>query len=327
MSPVSPDAADEAALRDGQPRARSWQQLLELVALEVEPLRGSGKVADYIEALARVDPNKFGLALVDRAGERAAVGDSAEPFSIQSISKVFALTLALCEVGDALWKRVWREPSGTPFNSIVQLEVGQGVPRNPFINAGALVVTDLLISRFGKQGTVDALVELARERAGNPRVEVDEEVARSELRTSHRNAGLAHVIKGFGNLENAVEDVLEVYCRQCAIAMSCADLARSALYLSAGGRDPLDGAQVISPFHARRINAIMMTCGHYDAAGDFACRVGLPGKSGVGGGILAVAPGQLTVVAWSPGINENGNSLVGSIALEAFVRASGLAVL
>ncbi|MCG8653658.1 MAG: glutaminase [Pirellulales bacterium] len=306
--------------------AHSWRRTLDAVADAVAPHRGSGRVADYIPALANVDPQFFGMALTCHDGDDAWVEDAEVAFSIQSISKIFTLTLALRECGDDLWRGVWREPSGTPFNSIVQLESDKGVPRNPFINAGALVVTDRLITCFGKDQVIGVLVEFLARRA-DVDIRVDEVVAQSERETSHRNLGLAHVMKGFGNLQNAVDDVVDVYCRQCAIAMTCRDLARSALYLSAEGRDPIDDEAIVSPLIARRINALMLTCGHYDAAGDFAFRIGLPGKSGVGGGILALVPRQLALAVWSPGLNENGNSLVGTLALEAFVRESGLAIL
>ncbi len=304
-----------------------WNTALEEVSQEIAPHRGKGRVANYIPALAAVDPNRFGISLAHRDGTCDATGDAGEPFSIQSISKVFMLTLALNTVGEAVWRRVGREPSGTPFNSIVQLEAEAGIPRNPFINAGALVVTDIAISEFGAAEAKQRLLALVRQVSGNADIAFDETVAQSELACGFRNAGLANVMKGFGNIENAVDDVLDVYCHQCAIAMSCRDLARAGLYLSNGGQDPATGAEIVSPLRARRINAIMLTCGHYDAAGEFAFRVGLPGKSGVGGGILAVVPRGMAVAVWSPGLNEHGNSLVGTLALEALVARTGLAVL
>ncbi len=306
--------------------ACEWGRVLDAVASDVGPHRGAGRVADYIPALARVDPGHFGMCLATRDGEQAGVGDARVPFSIQSISKVFGLTLALRCRGEALWERLGREPSGSAFNSVVQLESERGVPRNPFINAGALVVTDVLVSEFGAAGALEAMVSTLRELSGNPAIAVDEEVAASEAETGHRNRSLAHFMKSFGRIENDVDEVLDVYFRQCALAMSCEDLARASLWLANDGRAPGRDEPFVSQTLARRINAIMLTCGHYDAAGDFAYRVGLPGKSGVGGGIIVVVPDRLCVAVWSPGLDASGNSKVGTLALEAFVEHTGLAI-
>ena len=303
--------------------------LAELVAVvhqDIQLQLGSGRVADYIPALARVDPRQFGLAITTSAGETASVGDSEVPFSIQSVSKVFTLTLALGRVGDALWRRVGREPSGSPFNSIVQLEREQGIPRNPLINAGALVVTDAILARRPPQVAVAEILAYLRELADDRRIKVDREVAQSEADTGFRNASLANFIRSFSNLSNPVADVLETYFNQCAISMSCVQLARAGLFLAHGGVDPVTGHRVVDGQAARRINAIMMTCGHYDASGDFAFRVGLPGKSGVGGGILAIAPRRASIAVWSPGLNAAGNSLVGALALESLSRRTGWSV-
>lgn len=305
-----------------------FQTALEAVAARIEPYRGQGRVADYIPALACIPPGRFGLAALSCDGQSAAVGDSDIPFSIQSISKVFTLCLLMKHVPEEeIWKRVWREPSGTPFNSIIQLETNAGVPRNPFVNAGALVVTDMLISHFGKAGAIEAILKFVQGLCGAQGVVMDEEVARSELATAHRNAGLAHVIASFGNLQNSVDEVIEVYCHQCAIAMSVRWLACAGVFLANNGFDTRKEKQIVPNDKVRRLNALMLTCGHYDAAGDFAYRVGLPGKSGVGGGILAIVPGKASVAVWSPGLNEFGNSLVGSLALEAFVDVTGLEIL
>ncbi len=303
------------------------EALLEETREAVAQRIGTGRVADYIPALARIDPHKFGIAVVDLEGRVTALGDAHEPFSIQSISKVFTLTLALGRLGQGIWKRVGREPSGSPFNSIVQLERERGIPRNPFINAGALAVSDVVISGAGgAAAAVEEITGFIRRLAQDPAIAVDPEVAASEKATGYRNAALANFMKGFGNLENPVEAVLEVYFKQCAIAMSCAQLARAALFLAAGGRDPVAGLEIVTRQRARRIKALMLTCGHYDASGDFAFRVGLPGKSGVGGGILAVVPSRCAVAVWSPGLNANGNSLVGTLALEQLAAKAGWSV-
>jgi glutaminase len=296
------------------------------VHAEIADHIGQGRVADYIPALAKVDPNHFGLAVMTCDGESIAVGDAGLGFSIQSVSKVFTLTMVLEKVGEKLWERVGREPSGSPFNSIVQLEQERGVPRNPLINAGALVTTDVLLGGRAPRIAIDEIVAFLRARADDTAVAIDEEVARSEAETGFRNASLANFIRAFRNLAHPVEDVLAVYFHQCAIRMSCRQLARAGLYLANDGVDPLTGARIAKAESVRRINAIMLTCGHYDASGDFAFRVGLPGKSGVGGGILAVAPRKAAIAVWSPGLNANGNSLVGSLALERLAARMGWSI-
>ena len=297
--------------------------LLKRIVDEVRPEAAKGKVANYIPALAKIDPNKLAIAVTTVDGRRFAAGDADEPFSMQSITKVFTLTLALELAGADLWKRVGREPSGTAFNSLVQLEYERGIPRNPLINAGALVVTDAIVAATRDRPPIDAIVDFIRVCADDPRIEIDEEVARSEKEWGSRNAALANLMKAFGNIHSPVDRVLDTYFSQCAIAMSCADLSRAVLFLAGGGRDPLTKKKFISAQRARRINAIMLTCGHYDASGDFAFRVGVPAKSGVGGGIAAVVPGRMGIAAWSPALSPQGNSLAGSLALEKFAAATG----
>jgi glutaminase len=290
------------------------------------PLRRAGKVADYIPALARVDPGKLGIAFCGKDGVVHGAGDCDEPFSVQSISKVFTLALALDKVGASLWDRVGREPSGSAFNSIVQLESEQGIPRNPLINPGAIVVTDALIGEGDADTAIEALLALLRGHARDAGIAVDEEVAASESETGARNRSLAWFMRNFGNLKNPVETVLGAYFRQCAVAMSCRQLARAGLFLAFDGRDPESGIEVCPWHRARRINSVMMLCGHYDNSGEFAFRVGLPGKSGVGGGILAIAPGHGAIAAWSPALNEAGTSAAGAAALEALVERTGWSV-
>jgi glutaminase len=302
------------------------EEVLAEVAAAVEPHRGAGKIADYIPALARIDPRHFAIAVADREGRVHGAGDCDLPFSIQSISKVFTLALALERVGSGLWDRVGREPSGSAFNSIVQLEHEQGKPRNPLINPGAMVVTDQLIGESGADVAIARLLDFLRAQAGDPGIEVDAEVAESESRTGARNRSLAWFMKSFGILGNDVETVLSAYFRHCALAMSCRQLARAGLFLAFDGRDPVSGREVMPWHRARRINSVMMLCGHYDNSGEFAFRVGLPGKSGVGGGILAIAPGHGSVAVWSPGLNEAGTSAVGALALEALVDRTGWSV-
>jgi glutaminase len=285
-----------------------------------------GEVASYIPELARVDAKAFGLVVIDAAGNVAAGGDSDIPFSIQSISKVFTLTLALGKLGDRLWRRVGREPSGSPFNSIVQLEREQGIPRNPFINAGAIVVTDLISSGHHPREVLGEILRFMQFLSDDPSITIDEAVAASEQRTGFRNRALANYMKSFGVLDNAVDFTLGVYFHHCAIAMSCRQLAMAGRFLAHLGRNPSTGMSVVPPERARRINAVMLTCGHYDGSGEFAYRVGLPGKSGVGGGILAIAPGRASIAVWSPGLDPNGNSHLGRIALEALTKRMGWSI-
>ncbi len=296
------------------------------VGAEVQPHRGEGHVADYIPALARVDGNRFGLAVITTGGEVFETGDAWVPFSIQSISKVFTLTLALQRLGDDIWKRVGREPSGSRFNSIVQLEAEQGIPRNPFINAGAIVVTDALVAGRKPEEAVADIRDTLRGLADNDTIDVDREVATSEAATGFRNYSLAYFMRGFENLKNPAEDTLQTYFNQCALRITARQLARAGLFLANGGVDPISGERIVSPEHARRICAVMMTCGHYDASGEFAFQVGLPGKSGVGGGILTIAPGKAAIAVWSPGLNEYGTSQVGALALEKLVAKTGWSV-
>jgi glutaminase len=300
--------------------------IIEAVHRDIAGEIGRGRVADYIPALARIDPNKFAIAIATVDGEVVEAGDADELFSIQSISKVFTLTLVLSRVGEALWSRLGREPSGSAFNSIVQLEQEKGRPRNPLINAGALVVADALIANRPPSVVIDEITRFVRLLAGDETAFIDEEVARSEAETGFRNASLANFLRAFGNLNHPVDDVLSTYFHQCALAMNVRQLARAGLFLANGGIDPASGEAVIPPERARRINAIMLTCGHYDASGDFAFRVGLPGKSGVGGGILAIAPRRASIAVWSPGLTENGNSLAGTLALEHLSRRTGWSV-
>jgi glutaminase len=285
-----------------------------------------GKVADYIPELATVDPSRFGIAVVTVDGSTYLAGDAEHAFSIQSISKVFTLTLALGMIGDSLWARVGREPSGTAFNSIVQLEFEKGRPRNPFINAGAIAVADVILAGHQPKEAIGEIVQFVRFLAGDETIAIDHKVAKSETDTGFRNFALAQFMRSFGKLEHAAELVLGVYFHHCALAMSCRQLANAGLFLAAGGRNPATGSAVVSRERARRINSLMLTCGHYDGSGDFAYRVGLPGKSGVGGGILAIAPSKASVAVWSPGIGPTGNSLLGTAALEMLAQRTGWSV-
>ena len=300
-----------------------YQTLLEDVAASVAPLIGRGSVADYIPALAGVDPMSFGIALADVDGGVHGVGQWEQAFSVQSISKVFTLALTLAQDEPALWKSVGREPSGNPFNSLVQLEQENGIPRNPFINAGALVVTDHLESLTGDAS--GSLLEFLRAESGSDAVRFDPSVAASEAAHGDRNASLAHFMAGYGNLHNPVPTVLKHYFRQCSLSMSCRDIALASTFLARHGV-LRDGRRLLTRSEAKQVNAVMLTCGTYDAAGDFAYRVGLPAKSGVGGGILAVIPQRCTLCVWSPGLDAQGNSVAGAAALDVLTTMTGWSI-
>ncbi|MET0542052.1 MAG: glutaminase [Variovorax sp.] len=304
----------------------NFQPVLDEIDAEIRPQLGvGGKVARYIPALARVPEAQFGIALRTCQGHEASAGDAGRPFSIQSVSKLFTLTLAMQHMGEELWQRIGREPSGNPFNSLVQLENEQGKPRNPFINAGAIAVADRLVTLFGSTAKSDVLAFLS-ELAGEAIV-FDDEVADSEAASGYRNYALANFMKSFDKLDNDVDAALDLYFHQCAISMSCVQLARAAGFLCRDGVHPwAAGVNVLTERQTRRINALMLTCGTYDAAGEFAFRIGLPCKSGVGGGIVAVVPDQLTLAVWSPALDATGNSLLGMKALELFVAKTGLSV-
>ena len=284
-----------------------------------------GKVADYIPQLAHVDPNQFGIAICTPTGETFTAGDANTLFSIQSISKVFTLTLALGKIGDGLWQHVGREPSGNPFNSIVQLEHELGKPRNPFINAGAIAVVDAIMMGHEPRECLGEILSFVRYLAKDESICFDHLVAASEMQHRDRNASLAHFMKAFGRLKHDVDKVLGTYFHQCSIAMNCVQLANSGLFLASDGIDKTTGHRIVSAQRARRINSLMM-CGHYDGSGDFAFRVGLPGKSGVGGGILAIAPSRASIAVWSPSLDQQGNSYLGTLALERLVQHTGWSI-
>ncbi|MCA9467809.1 MAG: glutaminase [Nitrospira sp.] len=302
----------------------NYQAILEEIHYEVLQQLPCGSVAAYIPQLATVSPHKFGMAVQTVEGEVYHVGQALEPFSIQSISKVYTLSLAFPFEGEQLWTRVGVEPSGSTFNSLVQLEYEHGIPRNPFINAGALVISDILLSH--QVDSQSSFLQFVRQRANNPLIQDDPQVARSERQAGFRNAAMANFLKSFSNIKNEVEEVLEFYYFHCSLAMNCVDLAKGFLFLANQGRCPWSNEQILTQSQTKRINALMLTCGTYDAAGDFAFNVGLPGKSGVGGGIVAVIPNQLTLAVWSPGLNEKGNSFAGQYALELFTTKTGVSI-
>lgn len=302
----------------------NYKKILEEIKIEVEPLIGIGKLADYIPELANINPNHFGIELRFIDGASYAVGDTNIPFSIQSISKVFTLTLAIKLIGNEVWKRVSVEPSGNAFNSLVQLEHENGIPRNPFINAGALVISDILISQLDHPK--HQLLEFIKNISNNQNIDINKKVAQSEKENGYRNAALANMMKSFGNIKNDINEVLDLYFCMCSIEMTCSDLSEAFLLYCNHGILPKGNEEIISLSQTKRLNALMQTCGFYDEAGEFSFTVGLPGKSGVGGGIVAVLPGKFSIASWSPELNAKGNSVLSMKALELFTTKSGLSV-
>lgn len=300
------------------------QDILEQISEEIIPYYSKGKVADYIPALRRINGKQFGIAVVTAEGEEFIFGDAEVNFSIQSISKLFTLMQALDIEGDDLWKRIGREPSGTAFNSLVQLEYENGIPRNPFINAGALVVTDSIAKHSADASR--RITDYIRMLTNNKNLSVDDEVAQSEQSHGFRNAALANLMASFGNIKCDINHLLSVYFRQCSISVSCIDLARATLPLALSGYSPVLGRNILTARETKRVNALMLTCGLYDAVGRFAYSVGLPAKSGVGGGIVAVLPNKFSICVWSPELDQSGNSLIGSKALEFFTTKTGLSI-
>ncbi|HKX85779.1 MAG TPA: glutaminase [Flavobacterium sp.] len=282
-----------------------------------------GQVATSIPELASVPPDKFGMHLLTMEGEDFHMGDAAEKFSIQSVSKVLSLALAFSFIGEKIWERVGVEPSGNPFNSLVQLEYEKGIPRNPFINAGALVIADVLISEL-KNPKQDFL-NFIREVSGYDNIDFNHKVANSEKVTGFRNAALANFLKSFGNIKNDVELVLDFYFYQCSIEMTCKELAHSFYFFANEGKTK-SGKQILNNSQVKRLNAIMQTCGFYDESGEFTYKVGLPGKSGIGGGIVALYPKNFVVASWSPRLNEKGNSELGMFALEQLTTKTGMSI-
>ncbi len=279
----------------------------------LENKKNIGKIADYIPGLDKVNPNQFGICLSTIDQKMICAGDSSTPFSLQSISKVFSLALAFQQVGDQLWQRVGVEPSGSPFNSLIQLETEKGIPRNPFINAGALVICDELLSHTSEPKK--QLLDFIKEISGYD-ITFNPKIAEAEKATSFRNLALINLMKNFGNIHHSADDVLDLYCHLCSLEMTCKQLSKTFLFLANGGTTPSMHKSILSRSKTKRINAIMQLCGFYDEAGEFSFRVGLPGKSGVGGGIIAIYPNHYSVAVWSPPLNKKGNSYKGIQALE-----------
>lgn len=300
-----------------------FQAILNEIHTAVRAAEPIGAVANYIEPLARVNPDRFAMCVHTLEGSRFEVGDVTERFSVQSVTKVFTAAMVLAQHDMLLWERVGVEPSGSKFNSLVQLELENGIPRNPFINAGAIVLADELCGLY--DDPKQAILDFVRKLGGNDSIEFDHEVAHCEFETGFTNRALANLMRANGNLRHDVDEVLDVYFHQCSIAMDASCLARAFRFLANGG-SPSGDERILTESQCRRLNALMLTCGFYDQAGEFAYQVGLPGKSGVGGGIAVVVPGQMSITAWSPRLNAQGNSAFGVRALEAFTTKTGLSI-
>ena len=301
-----------------------YQQIFREIASEFKDFDDCGKVASYIPELGKVDPEKMGIHLTTTQESHYYFGDSNEKFSIQRIAKVLSLTLALKNVGNDLWSRVGFEPSGSAFNSLIQLETEKGIPRNPFINAGAIVICDVLVTCLDNPKV--ELLAFIRKASGIDSIDYSLQIANSEKQTGYRNYALASFMKDFGNLHNDAELVLDLYFHLCSIEMTCKELSQTFLFLASCGVNPVTNETVISPERTKRINSIMQMCGFYDEAGEFAFRTGLPGKSGVGGGIVAIHPGKYCIAVWSPKLNINGNSYKGMKLLEAVTTKTKISI-
>lgn len=301
----------------------NYTAILQEIYQQIKRLPVTGNISTTIPELAKIDPDKFGMHLTTLNGEDFSIGNSDEKFSIQSISKTLTVAMAFSLLGERMWERVGVEPSGNPFNSLVQLEYEKGIPRNPFINAGAIVVADMLLSQL--KDPKKEFLDFVRSLAGSPEISFNPKVAESEKITGFRNVALANFIKSFGNIENDVDAVLDFYFFQCAIEMTCKELSHSFFFFANGGVTKA-GTQVLTQSQVKRLNALMQMCGFYDESGEFTYKVGLPGKSGIGGGIAALYPKNFTVTTWSPRLNEKGNSELGMNALELLTTKTGMSI-
>lgn len=301
-----------------------YQQIIDEIRQEIKPLEDQGEVASYIPELQKVDPKHFGLFLYTVDHQEFKCGDYQVPFSIQSISKVFALSMGFSLLGEKLWERMGVEPSGNAFNSIVQLELEKGRPRNPLINSGAIVMSDILLSHLSSPE--EDFLNFMRQLSGNPHIRYNEKVAKSEREKGFLNAAIANMLTYYGNIDNDIERLLSFYFHLCSLEMSCEDLSKAFIHFANHRENFSVGGFHLTSSQVKRINAIMQTCGLYDEAGEFSYRVGLPAKSGVGGGIAAICPQNYAVTVWSPRLNPKGNSVMGSKALELLTTKSEISI-
>ncbi|WP_047546136.1 glutaminase [Psychroserpens sp. Hel_I_66] len=302
----------------------TYKNIIENAYNLTKSLENSGKLATYIPELANVNPSNLGVHMTTLDGTHFGMGNHQDKFSIQSIAKVLSLTLAVKLIGDKVWQRIDVEPSGTKFDSLLLLETYKGIPRNPFVNSGAIVICDILLT-YCKNAKIEFL-EFVRDLSDIPDLNYSDEIADSEKATGYRNVALCNFIKSFGNIKNEPVDVLDFYFDMCSIEMTCQQLSQTFTFLANGGIKISDGKKIISKSKCKRINALMLTCGFYDESGEFAFKVGLPGKSGVGGGIVALYPHNYAIAVWSPKLNPNGNSFRGMRLLEEVTTHSELSI-
>ncbi len=302
----------------------NYKNIIENAYNKAKSLKDKGQLATYIPELANVDPSMFGVHMTKVDGSNFGIGNYLIKFSIQSIAKVLSLTMAYSILGEKLWKRIDVEPSGTKFDSLLLLETYNGIPRNPFVNSGAIVICDVLVSHL--DNAKEEFLEFVRDLSGLPELTYSDKIADSEKAYGYRNSALCNFIKSFGNIKNEPAEVLDFYFDMCSLEMNCQQLSYTFTFLANGGRKLVDGKKIISKSKCKRINALMLTCGFYDESGEFAFKVGLPGKSGVGGGIVALYPNNYTIAVWSPLLNPKGNSYKGMKLLEDVTTYSELSI-
>ena len=303
------------------------EELLERLLEECRPFTGQGRVADYIPELAKGDPGALGIYVIGSEGKHSWAGDCYQPFTIQSVVKPILLLQALLDNGlELVQSRVGVEATGKPFDAInagdQSLDSGH---INPMVNMGAIVMCTLI--RGGSyEERFRRLLELTRTLAGDDTIDIDEAVYRSEKSHGSRNRALAYLLKSHGLLEDDVEEVLDCYFRACSIRVDCRALAHIGAVLSNRGRLPVSNQRIFPSSLARNVNAILMTCGMYDGSGEFAMRVGVPAKSGVAGGIMAVVPTRMGIGIYGPALDRRGNSLAGIRLLEQLSRELYLSI-
>lgn len=304
------------------------QLILEQTVKACSPWCTTGKVASYIPELGKADSMALGAAIADIHGNLYMAGDADQPFTMQSISKVVTLALALMELGEEIvFSKVGMEAVADPFNSIMRLEMDKPHrPHNPFINSGAIVLASIL-PFSDNDAKVDAILDMTRQLTGNPSIDVNEEVYLSEKVTGERNRALAYFLSSTQDMEGDVEDILDVYFRHCSIEVTAKDLAIMGATIAEDGKNPFTGEEVLSPEICRIVRALMVTCGTYDGSGEFAVRIGIPCKSGVGGGIMASLPGMMGIGVFGPALDYRGNSLAGAKILEMLSEENGLRLL
>ncbi len=298
------------------------REIIDSALADAHTIDDWGKSADYIPPLAQVDERQVAVSVCLPDGEMVHAGKSDTLFSIQSISKVFTLALAMGRYGEHLWQTVGREPSGTHFASLAALEANEGKPRNPFENAGAIATTGALLAGYEPRETLSELLRFVRDMAGDQSIVIDSEVARLETESGFRNTAIANFLRHNGIITEDPDRVLGTYFHQCAIEMSTSQLARAGATFA-----QLPCADItLAPSRIQRINALMLTCGLYNESGDFAFLVGLPAKSGVGGGLLVSVPHRASIAIWTPGLNAKGNPKIATFLAHRIAHDMGWSI-